>query len=166
MIYIGDALHGGLESQAWPYDIIQSNSFTNVCKIHSHLHRQNCVRVHPHAHQQYHMVPNHFVYIWCKWEMHIMGAWSLNHDLITSPVLSPSPCKIHSHLHRHNCVRVHPHAHQQHNMVPKHFVYIWYKREVHFMRVWSLNHDLATSPRLAHSPIFIKSIPSCTSITV
>ena len=32
--------------------------------------------------------------------------------------------------------------------------------------VWSLNHDLTTSLGLSQAPIFLKSTPTCTGITV
>ena len=43
----------------------------------------------------------------------------------------------------------------------KHFAYLWYEfkmQSVHATMVWSLNHDLTTSLRLNHPPIFLKSI--------
>jgi hypothetical protein len=100
--------------------------------------------------------------------MHFTGVWSLNHDLATSQRLSHAPnfSKIPPHPYRWNSVRVHPYAHPQHIKVLKHFLYIYNGCGVHFMGVWSLNHDITTSLGLSHTPIFLKIPPTSTGVPV
>jgi len=89
----------------------------------------------------------------------------LNHDITTSLGLAHTPIFVKSTStcytgHRPNSVGVDSCAHpQQHIKVLKHFVYIWYGCGMHFMGVWSLNHDITTSLGLSHTPIFLKINP-------
>jgi hypothetical protein len=132
-------------------------------------HRPNSVGVDSCAHPQQHIkVVKHFVYIWYGCGMHFTGVWSLNHDLTTSQRLSHALnfSKIPPHPYRWNSVRVPPYAHPQHIKVLNHFVYIWYGCGVHFMGVWSLNHDITTSLGLSHTQIFLKIPPTSTGVPV
>jgi len=61
MIWMWDAVHGGLEHQH--YNITWAQTYTNFPKIHPDLQRRNSVRVHPCAHPQHIKVLKHFVYI-------------------------------------------------------------------------------------------------------
>ncbi len=85
----------------------------------------------------------------------VYRAWSLNHDITTSLGLSHTPIvqKKHTHLHRHNRVRVHPYAHLQHIEVLKHFIYIWYGCGMQSTGVLSLNHGITTSLGSAIPPL-------------
>ena len=161
MIWMWDAVHGGLEPQPWHCNITRAQPYPNFQKSTPALHRHNSVRVHPYAHPQHIKVLKHFVYIQNGFGMQSTGVWSLNHDIATSLGLSPYPNfqKSTPALHRHNSGRVHPYAHSQHIKVLKHFVYIWYGCGMQSMVGWSLNHVITTSLGLSYTLIIQKSTP-------
>jgi hypothetical protein len=72
-------------------------STTIFLKPTPNLHRNNSVRVDPHAHPQHVKVLKHFVYIKYGCGMHITGGLSLNHDISTSLALrsTPKSLKVH-----------------------------------------------------------------------
>jgi len=123
------------------------------------LPRHNSVRVDSCAHPQHIMVLKHFVYIWQGCGMHSKQVWSLNHEITTSLRRCPTPIFLNStpDLHRYNSGRAY--AHSWHIKLLKHFVYIWHGCGMHSKQVWSLNHDITTSLRLRHTPIFLNSTP-------
>jgi len=161
MIWMWDAVHGGLEPQPWHYNFTLAQPYPNFPKIHPNQHRCNSVRVHPYAHPQHIKVLKHFVYIWYGCGMQSTGVWSLNHDITTTLGLSPTPIflKFTPDQHRCNSVRVDPYAHSQHIKVLKHCLYTWYGCGMQSTGVWSINHDITTSLGLSPAPIFHKSTP-------
>ena len=91
-----------------------------------HLHRCNCVRVHPCAHPHHKKLPKHFAYIQCGCEIQIWGFTASNHDttMLFGLHLNLNFPTFGSHLHGCNSVTVYPYAPPQDMKVPKHFVYI------------------------------------------
>jgi hypothetical protein len=69
---------------------------------------------------------------------------------------------IHPHPYRHNSVRVHPYAHPHHLKLLKHCAYkhICHGWGMLSLGVCSLNHDITTSLKLSHAPIFLKPTPT------
>ncbi len=83
MIWMWDALYGGLEPQPWPYNIVRAWPYIIFPKIQPHLYKHNSVRVHQYAHPQLIKVLKHFVYKWYECGMQSMGVCNLNHDITT-----------------------------------------------------------------------------------
>jgi len=63
-------------------------------------------------------------------------------------------------------MRMHSYAHPQHLKVLKRFAYICHGWGMLSLGGWSLNHHTTISLRLSHTPIFLKSTPTRTGITV
>ncbi len=82
------------------------------------------------------------------------------HHNITRAQPYPNYTKNHTHLNRHNRVRVHPYAHPLHMKVLKHFIYIWYGCGMQSMGVLSLNHTLQQQHHSGSAiPLFSKNSP-------
>ncbi len=115
MIWMWDAVYGGLEPQPWHYNITWAQPYPIFPKIHPDLQRRNSVRVHPYAHPQHLKVLNTlYTYdmdVGCSpW---VFGASTMtlqHHSGSALPQLSENP----SLTYRRNSVRVYPYAHPQH----------------------------------------------------
>ena len=136
--------------------------FTPTCTCNT------AIRMHPYAHPQHLKLLKHFVYIQYGCGMQSMGVCSLNHDLTTSYRLGHTPfsLKFNPTCTMFYVIRVCPYAHPQLLKVLKHYAYICHGWRMQSLGVWSLNHYTTTSLGLSHAPIFLKSTPTRTGLTV
>ena len=163
MIWMLDAVCGGLEPQPWHYNIARAQPCPNFPKIHPQLQGKGAPICPSTAYQGAKTLCIQMIWMWDTVNGGLQPQpW--HHNIIQAQPYSIFP-KIHPHLHMYYGIRVHPYAHPQHLKVLKHFVYIQYGCGIQSMGVGSLSHDTTTSYRLSHTPFFLKFTPTCTCIT-
>ena len=137
-----DAVNRDSQPQPWHHTIsFGSTSLPHFNKnnfLSQYLHRHNSLRFRPCAHPQHMNVLKHFIYLYIGCWMQSAGLCSLKHDTTTSigstlPQFYKNkfPSPVLSAFVVHNSVRLDPYAHQQHNKLLKHFIYIWYGCGMH-----------------------------------
>jgi len=148
--------------EASTHNITQTQPYR---KSTPHRTRHISVRVHPYAHPQHLKVLKCLVYIddmvrGCSLWGVGASAMTLQHhsDSAIAHIFQNPPLTF-----RGISIRVHPpYAHLQHLKVLKHVAYICHGWGMQSLGVWvwSLIHDLTTTLRLSHAPIFQKSTAS------
>ena len=169
MIWMWHAICVGLEPQPQPYNITWTHQYPKFPKIHPHQQKHNSVPGDPYAHPQHSKVMvKQFANIWYGCGMQSVLNLSLIHDLTTSLGLISIPSFLKSTLPapKHNTVRMDPWAHPKLDKRIKQFAYISYGCGMQPLLVWCLSYDLTTSLGLKHIPSFLKSCPTCSSVTV
>jgi hypothetical protein len=163
MIWMWDAVCGGLEPQPWHYSIARAQPCPNFPKINPQLQGKGAPICPSTAYQGAKTLCIQMIWMWDTVNGGLQPQpW--HHNIIQTQPYSIFP-KIHPHLHMYYGIRVHPYAHPQHLKVLKHFLYIQYGCGIQSMGVGSLSHDTTTSYRLSHTPFFLKFTPTCTCIT-
>ena len=124
MIWMWDAVCGGLEPQPWHYSIARAQPCPNFPKINPQLQGKGAPICPSTAYQGAKTLCIQMIWMWDTVNGGLQPQpWHLN--IIQTQPYSVFP-KIHPHLHMYCGIRVHPYAHPQHLKVLKLFVYpIW-----------------------------------------